>query len=550
LKKTIIRGGPGTGKTHMLMEKIEDLLKDGINFNNMAFVSFTKAAAYEGRERVQKISGVKLKDIEYFRTIHSMCYRLLGLEKDMVIKSANKKEFCEKYGIPFAIERDINVDDYNLGSEIFDQKRIGNQIFAFYDRLRNVYLTNMSGISEQLFWKYWNETYMDSSSTKYLISLNLYNFLLKWEAYKTGAGLYDFSDMLYNIYKQKLSPSVKYLIVDEFQDLTRLQYEIIRMWSKDMKRVIYAGDPDQSIYPFMGASPEYFWEEWKSATKNGKIKLKTSHRIRNNIRIFAQEFLKNNANPTLPPTYKSEKSDGVVKKTSIVSMSSLFFRIGELLKKNRKIFFLARTNYQKDEFTSILKKRGTPYINMGRGEQPWTKRTVSIHNALQKIQSGETLSEDESITLFLNVASKNYLEHGLKTKIRSGDVSFSEKNDIEYLRGVGVEGLFFDLSYDQKIDALLPSSTSKTIKRVLKNAKNIGLVNNINLYTGTIHSSKGKEAHIVIVLTDLTKNIYKSLKKQTDKENEARVWYVAFTRASDELVLVEYRRNNPMVGWI
>ena len=94
--KTIkIFGSPGTGKTTTLLKLLEEKISEGFKPEKIGFVSFTRRAVREARSRVIKKFNLSEDDLEYFRTIHSLCYRTLNINSGQVFKGERVKEFSE-----------------------------------------------------------------------------------------------------------------------------------------------------------------------------------------------------------------------------------------------------------------------------------------------------------------------------------------------------------------------------------------------------------------------------------------------------------------------
>ena len=97
----IILGPPGTGKTTALLDIVEEHLSKGIAPNQIAFLAFTKKAANEAKQRACQKFNLKSKDLPYFRTLHSLCFRETGMISKQMLKYKNYKEIGNIMGLPF-----------------------------------------------------------------------------------------------------------------------------------------------------------------------------------------------------------------------------------------------------------------------------------------------------------------------------------------------------------------------------------------------------------------------------------------------------------------
>ena len=96
-KTKIILGPPGTGKTHNLLNLVEQELALGTPPDRIAFLAFTKKAAHEARDRAMKKFNLEEQHLPYFRTLHSFAFHELGLTKSEVMSRDNYKEFAQAF---------------------------------------------------------------------------------------------------------------------------------------------------------------------------------------------------------------------------------------------------------------------------------------------------------------------------------------------------------------------------------------------------------------------------------------------------------------------
>ena len=236
----MVLAGPGSGKTTVITHRIKTLLEQGVNPSGILVITFTKAAATEMKERFYQLTeGIK-SDYQKvsFGTFHSIFYQILKLAyrfpSGNVLGEEDKRGFFKE----FLAKSELEVEDESefISSVINEISYVkGSRIDLDYYYSQNC--------PEEWFKKLY---------TGYEDMLRI-------------TGKIDFDDMLimcYELFTQR--PDIlsawqrkfQYILVDEFQDINRIQYEIVRMMALPENNLFIVGDDDQSIYRFRGAKPE------------------------------------------------------------------------------------------------------------------------------------------------------------------------------------------------------------------------------------------------------------------------------------------------------
>ena len=235
--KTIILGPPGTGKTTTLLNLVDDFMKSGVDAKRIGYFSFTRKAAHEAATRAaEKFDLDEKQDLIYFRTLHSLAFRMLGLNKERVMKKEDYREFGLKVGIPIKMSFHSESDGvFNSDNEYL---RLINKARVTERDLMDVYDDNLHNLDIE-------------RDTLFLLNQELNRF-------KKEKGMIDYDDMLDNFVSQDISPNFDVLFIDEAQDLSPLQWKMVRgMWAKSNKTYI-AGDDDQAIFKWAGADVDHF----------------------------------------------------------------------------------------------------------------------------------------------------------------------------------------------------------------------------------------------------------------------------------------------------
>lgn len=255
----MVLAGPGSGKTTVITHRVQYLTKEyGIDPGDILVITFTRAAAEEMRERYEALIGGGSRVT--FGTFHSIFFRILKLAyrytADNIVREEQQMQFVRELAQAGGLEpEDENEFAASILSEISSVK--GERI-----ALEHYYSKNCpDAVFRQLYAGY--------------------------EEKMRRAGLIDFDDMmvlcleLFTERKDILSAwqrRYRYILIDEFQDINRLQYEIVRMLAKPEDNLFIVGDDDQSIYRFRGAKPEIMLGFERDYMGAGRILLDVNYR--------------------------------------------------------------------------------------------------------------------------------------------------------------------------------------------------------------------------------------------------------------------------------
>jgi superfamily I DNA/RNA helicase len=223
----VVTAGPGTGKTFTLISRIKKLvLEKGIDPGEIAAITFTNRAAEEMRDRLSGMEGVDIEKL-FIGTFHAFCLNLLSADEQglVVVDEAGSDKI---------------IATMHLAESSREIPEMKESINSYYRALESGSLQDL--VEE-----------MDGSLGRYLQELEKRNGI-------------DLNGIIPRVVYQlkseesflnSVNASVKYLFIDEFQDLNRAQYELVRTLASG-SAVFAIGDPDQAIYGFRGSSPEFF----------------------------------------------------------------------------------------------------------------------------------------------------------------------------------------------------------------------------------------------------------------------------------------------------
>ena len=219
----LVLGPPGTGKTTYLLAQVEQHIGP---IQRVGFVAFTRPAAYEARSRMLRDNPTLDEDaLPYFRTLHSIAYRELKLNKQQILDDAKLRKMAA-------------VEGWELTAKGNGPDDIAH---AAYNASRARCCT------------------LTEAASDFDIDLeHVEAFRAFYDALRDDQTVFDFTDMLERFIEDCAAPSLDILFVDEAQDLSTLQWKMVDKFAADTPEVWYAGDDDQAIYQWAGADIERF----------------------------------------------------------------------------------------------------------------------------------------------------------------------------------------------------------------------------------------------------------------------------------------------------
>jgi superfamily I DNA/RNA helicase len=344
----IILGAPGCGKTTYLMEILEKELMR-VNVNRIAYVSFTKKGAYEGRDRaLEKFTAYNKNDFVYFRTLHSIAFKECKITMHDVIDKKDYKHFSDAMNMNFTgyyTEEFFNNDDKYLFLSLLKK----NNEQAYKNYLKNNPYFNIS-ILENVFKNY--------------------------QRYKQEYNIIDFTDMLEKFCVADNPLPVDVAIIDEAQDLTSLQWRMCQVAFRNCQRIYIAGDDDQSIYEWSGADVNQFLN-----LSGNRTILNQSYRLKKNILTFAKSITKILTNKIEKEFMPVDTGGKVVYLNDLDEL--------EKLNANETYYFLSRNN--------CFLKRHRKYL-IEQGYIFYYKDELSInYNIIEAIKLFEQCRKNNSI---------------------------------------------------------------------------------------------------------------------------------------------------------
>ena len=491
--KTIILGPPGTGKTTTLLNLVDDFMKAGVDPKRIGYFSFTRKAAHEASTRAADKFKLDVKeDLINFRTLHSLAFRLLGIKKERVMKQADYREFGLKVGIP--IKMAVHSDNDGIFNSDNEYLRLINKARVTQRDLMDVYDDNLHTLDIE-------------RDTLYLLDRELTRF-------KHEKGMIDYDDMLENFTTQDISPSFDVLFIDEAQDLSPLQWKMVRgMWAKSDKTYL-AGDDDQAIFKWAGADVDHFIA-LRDDVDDIKV-LDQSYRIPGGpIHELSQKIIAR-VEHRYDKEYKPRDEIGKLNRYSDISQIDM---------SSGQWLVMSSANYFLDDVKDLCEFQGWYYSHKGRNSVPMDL-LLAIQN-WEQWRKGGILSTIHIKNIY------SYLDENVTKGYRQGKTLNA---DLSYTitECTVAHGLLTDAPW---FDAFIGLGTiiENYIRNMLANKEKITQTPRIIL--STIHGAKGGEADNVLLLPDITKSAIDN--NDHDPDELHRLFYVAVTRAKKTLHILD-----------
>ena len=508
-----IFGPPGTGKTTNLTRQIRRAV-DRFGPDSVLITSFSRAAAAELAGRDLPVAPDRIG------TLHSHCFHALGGPQ---IAECNVDEW-NKDNPHLQItpkKKQSKLDGEETAEEDGEGEKEGDQWLQELSRYRGQMLPPGA----------WPPALREFSS--------------RWQQYKAANGLLDFCDLIERcLLDVRVAPKLPSVIfADEAQDLNRMQLSLIRRWGQHTDYFIVAGDDDQTIYSFTGASPDAILGS--EIPEDHKIILKQSYRVPRAVHGAADRLIHQ-------VTRRQEKAEYGVLRTAM-----------EQLDRGRSVMFLAACSYMLRPIVQVLRKNAIPFNNPYR-------RSNGFWNPLRAGQRGSTVNR----VLALLVAhpdfgeghrewtagdfvlwtewltAKGILKHGAKAHLHSRDAS--QPMTIADLDAVFETASLQSLltCFDGDHRALLQwwrSRVNGAMQNRIQFPTDIAavrgpraLLDKPQVIVGTIHSVKGGEADVVILFPDLSQAGDAAYQRYgPPRDSVIRMFYVGMTRAREALYIAD-----------
>jgi superfamily I DNA/RNA helicase len=483
-----IFGPPGCGKTTYLLNVVDRELGAGVSSAKIGYFSFTRKAANEARDRaIQKFPQLNAKtDFPYFRTLHSLAFQCLGIRSEDIMQAEHFREFAAQAGIELSLSHDTEVDLVKPDNPILNE-------------------INIARIKGEDLKTHYNRCGLD-------IEWHHFEFVERtYRHYKRSKNLLDFTDLLEMIVNEpERLPMLEVLIVDEAQDLSRLQWMMVEALTLRSKRTFLAGDDDQAIFFFAGADVKSFLAFEGSVTV-----LNHSYRVPAKVHSLANNIV-HRIRERQPKEWESREFEGLVK---------TYHRFEDVPVEHGQWLIMASTNYMLNPIHEWLKSIGVLFERNGIPSlSPQVAQAVLEWERLRKGKA-VVYTSVQTVYRYLDTSA---VARGYKT-FKTGDVN--GVYTLDELREK--HGLLTDAVWHEALTKIADDKKEYLISLLRRGVK---LSQAPRVRLSTIHGAKGGEADNVMLMMDLSPKFAKEYASNAD--NVHRLFYVGVTRAKQSLHLV------------
>ena len=517
-------GPPGTGKTQKAIKFVEEELGRGIYPQEISFVSFTRAAAYNARDRtIEAFPEYSPDDFLYFRTIHSICFRELNLSPENIFND-KLKEFSAQYGYAFSADGDEDMFSQNFSERVWNTDADAFESFISWQKNKMVWDFDEAYRCFIRQHTYLQDTYLPDNFTKPRLQL----YISRREEFKEKNRLWDYCELVIECLRRNVLPrGIKVLISDESQDLSPLLFDWVKRVSETAEKTYIFGDCYQALFSWQGAEPDLML----SFPADERITLRQSYRCSQAVHDLSRKIVEKR----FKTRYPDDDFLPTPKKGEIVRAATFDYLPYE------ETFYLFRTRYLLNQAYLTLISRGIPLVTRRGRWSPLDQRAgkADVFASLLKLSREEpiTLAELKKIVSFL--PQKDWLERGTKKEIEALQPSqqLIEWHDLpEY--GFTEKFLSY-LTPDSFLEPLREKEFPAWVKSYLRKVFDkygIRGIKHPTLQLGTYHSVKGLEANRVVIDPTYTRLPYQNL--AGGNEEEHRLMYTAITRAKDKIIIL------------
>lgn len=488
-------GPPGTGKTTKLMGLVNLEVRAGTPLEKIAYLSFSKAACEVIKERMNATKD----QARWFRTLHGACVKSLGIA-DAIMDWRDYEKFSRATGMKVTTDEMEDRWDNTKPTDF-------NPVLRAYQ----LHLTTLRPLKDII---------RELPDHPNLNVARVNHFIETWEKWKRDNHRFDFIDMLVEYDRNGTPLPIDVAFLDESQDLTALQWRVFHKMVANARIVHMAGDDDQSIYGFLGASEYGFLEH----PCDEEHVISKSWRVPQQIGAFADKVIGHVPHRKEKRVEWKQEPGGVARlNLDAMSMPWRKWRDEYCQPDQTGIMVLTRHRSGATAFSNDLKLAGVPHSLNGETMNTWPE--ARILHSLYSLKAGKTITSlaARKLAEALGKDSRGFREMG--PRVRVGEIPGVDLRSLDWLA---------QFSTTRRARARYIS-----LLALVKRDGYESLAADPKIVVGTMHGSKGKEAELVIIVPDCTSIV----KQNSMTPTEIRLSYVALTRAKRHVSILMPRTD-------
>lgn len=586
-KKAVIHGtgpcqvlaGPGSGKTLTIVNRIRNLIeKNGVRPEEILVVTFTRYAASEMKTRLNALMGNKSIPVTA-GTFHGIYYGILKWAYRMDSRNILSEE--EKYQI---LREAVSGQEL----EVFDEEDFLRDIAEEIGRIKN------------------NRLSLDEFVSAKVNADAFRNIFRAYEERRKSLRKIDFDDMLvvcYELFESRpdilklWQKKFRYILVDEFQDINRIQYDVIRMLAFPENNLYVVGDDDQAIYGFRGADSELMFQFLKDYPDARQITLGQNYRstgniVRNSLKVIShnrKRFYKDLTavkdrgkclhiqelkDPAEEAGYVADEIEKSMDSGSAPEETAVLFRVHTDARPVVEELIERHIPFQMKEhlpniYNHFIAKDIQAYMRLAVGRRE-RKDFLQVMNRPKRYIGRDSLTGNE--VSFEDIRKFYCDKDWMMDRIDQfeWDVKMLAKMapyaGIQYIRKrIGYDDFIRDYAYTHHTER---SDLNEILAELEESAKQYASIEewfrHIERYTEmlrlkdqqksakqegvrlmTLHAAKGLEFDSVFLIEANEGQIpYKKAKTEMETEEERRLFYVGMTRAKERLTVCYVKTKN------
>jgi DNA helicase-2/ATP-dependent DNA helicase PcrA len=484
MKRTIkTYGPPGTGKTTRLIERVEEEVSNGTLLPRIGYFSFSRAAK---DVIIDRLGGSK-NDLQWFRTIHGACSKHLGYGSEgAVMNWRDYIQFSRDTGMTLRSDDNENwtrddADDFNPVL-----------------RALNLSLTTLRPIRDVI---------AELPDHKFFGEDTVTEFVETYGKWKREHGKFDFMDMLVNYDLDGEPLDIDVAILDEAQDNSPLMWRCFEKLSANSQRVYMAGDDDQAIYTFIGASEYGFLEH---ECDEEEI-LHQSYRVPREIGVVADGVIRQvQHRKEKDVQWKDAPGEIIRLNTDALYMPWQEWEAKYCQKDQAGIMVLCRHRREATAFSEQLRLAGVAHALHGETMNAWPE--ARILHSVYALNRGGSITPGQAISL-CKALGKNFDQFRLMgRRDRVEKIDGITENTINYLIEFATTSV--ERARYRDLDLLVHE---QGYEKLTEEAK---------ITVSTMHAAKGRECELVVIVPDCQAVV----KQNSDTPTEIRLGYVTLTR--------------------